>query len=155
MATRRQLFEWHTELCKGGFLPPFNPPDYNYYDGLDLRDVEYWSGGIQLVTACGLQRIIALSGDAWGKHILLHTSNNKQEQLQHVSERFTRLDDLYGMLLTTMHNAIKAKSLFEHRYTVDDHHECNRNEQMRQRLEEEERTKAKKEVPMSCLIMAS
>jgi hypothetical protein len=30
MGTRQQIFEWHTEICLGGFLPPFEGPHYNY-----------------------------------------------------------------------------------------------------------------------------
>jgi hypothetical protein len=48
MATRSQIFEWHWRWCRGGLLPPYNLPFYRF-DGLDLRTVEYWSGGIQLV----------------------------------------------------------------------------------------------------------
>ena len=38
MATRQQVWEWHTEQCDGGMLPPFDPPFYQL-DGLDLRNV--------------------------------------------------------------------------------------------------------------------
>jgi hypothetical protein len=38
MATRQQIWEWHTEHCPGGFLPPFNS-QYFPLDGLDLRNV--------------------------------------------------------------------------------------------------------------------
>ena len=111
MATQRQLWEWHSELCAGsGFLPPFDGPVYNM-DGLDLRDVEYWSGGLQLATrnnACNLQRIVDLHPTHFARHILYHTANNKQAQLQHVSERFTRLDELYGMLNAVRKNAQRA-----------------------------------------------
>ena len=44
MLTQRQLFDFHTTQCAGGFLPPFDAVEYNR-DGLDLRNVEYWSGG--------------------------------------------------------------------------------------------------------------
>lgn len=30
MGTRQQIFEWHTEICLGGFLPPFEGPHYNH-----------------------------------------------------------------------------------------------------------------------------
>lgn len=30
MGTRQQIWEWHTEICLGGFLPPFEGPHYNY-----------------------------------------------------------------------------------------------------------------------------
>ena len=49
MATRSQIWEWHTQICPGGFLPPYDFGEYNY-DGLDMRNVEYWSGGMHLVT---------------------------------------------------------------------------------------------------------
>jgi hypothetical protein len=108
IATQQQLVEWHTHICESGFLPPFDGDDYGNMDGLDLRDVEYWSGGIQLIDQCGLQRMINLDPHHFGSHILYHTANNKQVQLQHVKERFTRLDDLYGMLTTTRKNAERA-----------------------------------------------
>jgi hypothetical protein len=38
MATRQQIWEWHTEICPGGFLPPYEPPHFRF-SGLDLRDV--------------------------------------------------------------------------------------------------------------------
>ena len=38
MATRDQIVEWHTEICLGGFLPPFDEPHYRF-DGLDMRNV--------------------------------------------------------------------------------------------------------------------
>jgi hypothetical protein len=74
MATQRQLLEWHTELCPEGFLPPFDSPTYGTMDGLDLRDVEYWSGGVQLVSkvkGCNLQRIISLKRRAFARHIFI------------------------------------------------------------------------------------
>jgi hypothetical protein len=30
MGTRQQIWEWHTEICLGGFLPPFEGPHYNW-----------------------------------------------------------------------------------------------------------------------------
>lgn len=60
------------------FLSPYDLPHYRF-DGLDMRSVEYWSGGIQLVgvNACNLQRIITMDPDGFSKHLLYHTSNNK------------------------------------------------------------------------------
>jgi hypothetical protein len=129
MATQRQLLEWHTQLCPGGFLPPFNSPAYGAMDGLDLRDVEYWSGGVQLVTkanGCNLQRIISLERKAFARHILYHTTNNKQEQLQNVRERFTRLHELYGMLISVRKNAQRAMQRFQVGYTRENHRNCQR-----------------------------
>ena len=72
MATRQQIWEWHSEICPGGFLPSFEPPHFNY-DGLDLRNVEYWSGGLSLVTsrhACNLQRIVSLDPNRFARHLM-------------------------------------------------------------------------------------
>jgi hypothetical protein len=30
MGTQQQIWEWHTEICPGGFLPPFEGPHYNW-----------------------------------------------------------------------------------------------------------------------------
>ena len=105
MATREQLIRWHTEICPGGFLPPYEGPHYNY-DGLDMRNVEWYSGGMQLSTvrhACNMQRIIALQPLHFSKALLYHSANNKQRQLQHKREEmFTRANTLLGQL-----NALK------------------------------------------------
>lgn len=106
MATRKQIYNWHTRVCPGGFLPPFDPPHYRF-DGLDLRDVEWWSGGLSLVTyrhACNMQRIVSL--DHFEQHLVYHTANNKQTQLSY--RRFTKASDLVGQLRTTAKNAEKA-----------------------------------------------
>ncbi|CAB9518110.1 expressed unknown protein [Seminavis robusta] len=132
MATRQQLVEWHLEACQGGFLPPFSDvTTYGTMDGLDLRDVEYWSGGIQLIgLGCKLQRIINLDPTAFSRHILYHTANNKQEQLQGVRERFTRLDELWGMLNAVRKNAQRAMPYFQqqqqdgNQYTLEHHKIC-------------------------------
>jgi hypothetical protein len=34
MGTRQQIWEWHTEICLGGFLPPFEGPHYNWVSGI-------------------------------------------------------------------------------------------------------------------------
>jgi hypothetical protein len=60
MATRQQIWEWHTEHCPGGFLPPFNSPHFAL-DGLDLRNVR---------RECGL----LLASVPTGTHILLVAS---------------------------------------------------------------------------------
>lgn len=103
--------EWHTEICPGGFLPPYEPPHYNY-DGMDLRNVEYWSGGLSLVTqqnACNLQRIVSLDPDRFAKHLIYHSSNNKQRQLAWKNQKFVKVNDLYAQLRTVQGNAQGAK----------------------------------------------
>ena len=108
MATRQQIWNWHTQICPGGFLPPYEAPHYRF-DGLDLRDVEWWSGGMHLVTkrhACNMQRIVSLKPDHFGKHLIYHTANNKQTQ--HGLKRFTRAQDLWGQLNTVRKNAQAA-----------------------------------------------
>jgi hypothetical protein len=111
MASRRQIWEWHTEICPGGFLPPFDVPHYNL-DGLDLRNVEYWSGGLHLFTrqhACNMQRIITLDPDGFSKHLLYHTANNKQRQLSWRREKsFNKASTLLGQL-----NSLRKKAELE------------------------------------------
>ena len=101
MATREQLWEWHTEICPGGFLPPYEPPHYRF-DGLDMRNVEWYSGGMQLSTvrhACNMQRIILLEPTNFSKSLLYHSANNKQRQLKSKREEmFTKANTLLGHL---------------------------------------------------------
>jgi hypothetical protein len=107
MATRQQIWEWHTEICPGGFLPPYESPHYNL-DGLDLRNVEYWSGGLHLFTkqhACNMQRIISLDPDRFVRHLIYHSANNKQRQLSEKKKRFVKVNDLFGQLNTVRNNA--------------------------------------------------
>ena len=108
MATQRQIWNWHTEICPGGFLPPYAAPHYRF-DGLDLRDVEWWSGGLHLVTkrhACNMQRIVSLKPEDFSKHLIYHSANNKQSQLG--LGRFTLAQDLLGQLNTVRKNAEAA-----------------------------------------------
>ena len=108
MATQQQIWNWHTQICPGGFLPPYAAPHYRY-DGLDLRDVEWWSGGLQLATkrhACNMQRIVSLKPEGFSKHLIYHSANNKQSQLG--MGRFTMAEDLLGQLNTVRKNAEAA-----------------------------------------------
>ena len=114
MATRRQILEWHTERCFGGFLPPYNPSDWWQNDGIAKGTVEFWSGGLQLVgvLSCNLQRIIPLDPDAFRASLLYHTSNNKQNQWG-VQKRFVpnNIQEFWGQLNTVRKNAQKQKEL--------------------------------------------
>ncbi|EEC45615.1 predicted protein [Phaeodactylum tricornutum CCAP 1055/1] len=112
MATRQQLWEWHSEICPGGFLPPYESPHYRF-DGLDMRNVEWYSGGMQLSTvrhACNMQRIIALDPDNFSRSLVYHSANNKQRQLadQGKQESFTKVNTLLGQLNTLKKIAEKA-----------------------------------------------
>jgi hypothetical protein len=123
MATRRQVLEWHRRWCRGGFLPPFDKPQY-VSDGLESKTVEFWSGGIQLagVLGCNLQRIVLLdpADDAFSKHLLYHSSNNKQK-VKNVQYRFSSrsVQQFWGQLNTIRKNAERArdKELLELRTT--------------------------------------
>jgi hypothetical protein len=111
MATREQLWEWHTEICPGGFLPPYFEPHYRF-DGLDMRNVEWYSGGMQLSTvrhACNMQRIILLDPANFSKSLLYHSANNKQRQLTGKrDEAFSKANTLLGQL-----NAIRKRAAAE------------------------------------------
>lgn len=108
MASRHEIWEWHDTICPGGYLPPFYPPHFNL-DGLDLRNVEYWSGGLHLFTsqnACNLQRIVSLDPEGFSKHLIYHSSNNKQRQRTgQREERFVKANTLLGQL-----NAVSKKA---------------------------------------------
>ena len=39
MGTRQQIWEWHVDVCPGGFLPPFDSPHYNFVS--DTND-DFW-----------------------------------------------------------------------------------------------------------------
>lgn len=118
MATRQQILEWHSDICMGSFLPPFDDPHYRF-DGLDMRNVEYWSGGLNLFTyrhACNLQRIVSLQPDGFSRHLIYHSANNKQTQLnrQGQVERFVKINNLLGQLNTVRKRAEETKRKEEH-----------------------------------------
>jgi hypothetical protein len=105
----------HTNICLGGFLPPYEPPHYRF-DGLDLRNVEYWSGGLHLVTkrhACNMQRIISLEPEKFARHLLYHSANNKQRQLAPKKQSFTKVNDFLGQLNTVRNNAMKKMEVLK------------------------------------------
>ena len=108
MATRQQLWEWHTEICPGGFLPPYEPPHYRF-DGLDMRNVEWYSGGMQLATvrhACNMQRVVMMEPSNFSKSLLYHSANNKQRQLTGKKEEsFVKANTLLGQA-----NALKKRA---------------------------------------------
>lgn len=107
MATQQQLYEWHSQICPGGYLPPFESPDYNF-DGLDMRNVEYWSGGLNLYSrehGCNMYRIVSLEADRFSRQLLYHSANNKQRQLKGRREMMTKVNDFYAQLRTVQHNA--------------------------------------------------
>ena len=75
-------------------------------DGLDTRSVEYWSGGIQLsgIQSCNMQRIMTLDPDGFSRHLLYHTSNNKQRQARRIFSG-RNLNEFWGQLNTIRKNA--------------------------------------------------
>ena len=122
MATRRQIIDWHRKWCRGGgFLPPYDPPGYPF-DGLDSRSVEYWSGGLQLAfpLGCNLQRIVTLDPTKFGRHLLYHTSNNKQRSMN-VEHRFSGLSiqEFWAQVNTVRKNAERFMKTGSHDRRTD------------------------------------
>lgn len=111
MATQQQIWEWHIKHCQGGFLPPFNEPVFKN-DGLFNKNVEFWSGGLQISQSsnCNLQRIVDLDPDSFSRQLLYHTANNKQFQLKHKIGRFVKVDHLLGQLNAVRKKAQEAKA---------------------------------------------
>ena len=86
------------------FLPPYNQTHYRY-DGLDMRIVEWYSGGMQLSTvrhSCNMQRIMVIDNPTnFSKSLIYHSTNNKQRQLAGKREEtFTKANTLLGQLNT-------------------------------------------------------
>jgi hypothetical protein len=95
MGSRQEVMELH-ELCKGGFFPPFDPP-YFPSDGLAGKNVEFWSGGLQLWgNLCHIQRFISLDPHRFSLQLMYHISNNKQRKIQ--KKRLVRVNHLLGQL---------------------------------------------------------
>jgi hypothetical protein len=107
MASRSELQQLEG-FCPGGFLPPYDPPQY-LQDGLFRNNVEFWSGGIQLYMSCNIQRILSLVPQDFSRHLLYHTANNKQTQKGLF--RLVRINDLLGQL-NTVHK--KAEAMKQH-----------------------------------------
>jgi hypothetical protein len=106
MASQKQIWEWH-EICPGGFLPPYEDPEY-HLDGLDKRNVEFWSGGLSIFTkehGCNFQRIIPLDIDRFARSLLYHTANNKQRQFNTRRQVLIKANDFLGQLNTVRKNA--------------------------------------------------
>jgi hypothetical protein len=95
IASRQEILDLN-RMCRTGFLPPFQ----DNRDGLD-NDVEFWSGGLQMSSAvCNIQRIIPLNDpDAFSRHLLYHTANNKQLQ-DNLAKKLVRMDDFMGQMNT-------------------------------------------------------
>jgi len=113
MATQRQIWEWHSMLCVGGFLPPYEEPAMPL-DGLEAQNVEFWSGGLHIFgpRACNLQRIIPLEPERFSKALLYHSSNNKQRQ-ENVQHKFSSrsINDFWGQLNTVRKNAERSMGI--------------------------------------------
>jgi hypothetical protein len=107
ISSRREILEFHTSLCVGGFLPPFDHENF-LMDGLHRHNVEFWSGGIQLwCGTCNIQRILLLDPPNFSKHLIYHTANNKQMKI--AQDRLVRVTDLLGQLYTLQQQASNVK----------------------------------------------
>jgi hypothetical protein len=111
MASRKEIMQFD-QLCHGGFLPPFDLP-WMEDDGMGWTtdQVEFWSGGMQLWgQMCEMQRIVSLDPRQFSRHLLYHTSNNKQVEI--TSERLVKVSTLLGQLHSVKH---KAEAVMRHR----------------------------------------
>ena len=106
MGSQAEIMEFHTSLCNGGFVPPFDSPTHPS-DGWG-GTVEFWSGGIQLwAEKCRIQRFIPLK--EFDRHLLHHTSDNKQ--LKMPQERQVLAQDMLGQLQVVAEHAAKKAGL--------------------------------------------
>mmetsp|Transcript_16817 Transcript_16817/g.21849 ORF Transcript_16817/g.21849 Transcript_16817/m.21849 type:complete len:480 (+) Transcript_16817:86-1525(+) len=101
MLSRKQIHHLE-EACKGGYLPPYTDGFWHGHSGLKPQNVEFWSGGYHVFSLCGLQRILSLEKDAFSKHLIYHSANNKQEGI--ARSRLVKADNLLGQL----HSVVKA-----------------------------------------------
>jgi len=101
MLSRKQIYHLE-EACKGGYLPPYTDGFWHGHSGLKPQNVEFWSGGYHVFSLCGLQRILSLEKDAFSKHLIYHSANNKQEGI--ARSRLVKADNLLGQL----HSVVKA-----------------------------------------------
>lgn len=106
MATAHEVMQLNYNLCKGkSFLPPFDEP-YLRLDGLGFAtdSVEFWSGGLQLWgQMCEIQRLVSLHPRLFSKHLIYHTANNKQKEIE--QDRLIKVTTLLGQL-----HSVQAKA---------------------------------------------
>ena len=54
-----------------------------------------------------MQRLVSLDANNFARHLIYHSANNKQRQLSGKKKSFTKINDLYGQLLTVADDAEK------------------------------------------------
>lgn len=106
MASAKEILDFQSRICKGqSFLPPFNPPHMRD-DGMGWTtdSVEFWSGGLQLWgQMCEIQRMVSLDPQLFSNHLIYHTANNKQKEIER--ERLVKVQTLLGQLYTVQQRA--------------------------------------------------
>jgi hypothetical protein len=110
--TTLQLGKWNVNIVSNMltiFLPLLMTRLLSFFqDGLDPRNVEFWSGGLNLFTArhaCNMQRLVSLDPDDFSKQLIYHSANNKQRQLSWRQKSFVKINDFFGQLITVSHDA--------------------------------------------------
>eukprot|EP00928_Gymnodinium_smaydae_P074431 TRINITY_DN57486_c0_g1_i1.p1 TRINITY_DN57486_c0_g1~~TRINITY_DN57486_c0_g1_i1.p1 ORF type:complete len:344 (+),score=35.30 TRINITY_DN57486_c0_g1_i1:186-1217(+) len=98
--TREQVVRLN-KTCLTNFLPPFTRLPRNGIKGT----VEFYSGGLQLVDNrhCKITRVLSLDPAHFARHLLHHTSDNKQYRLP--MERFVPADVMLEALQDAAHQA--------------------------------------------------
>ena len=108
MATRKQIKSFE-RLCQFEFLPPFTK---FHKERMLWISQEFWLGGLQLwgkrKGACNFQRILLLEPDMFSKHLIYHTSNNKQSTIDR--ERLVKANNLLGQLNSVKKAAMASMS---------------------------------------------
>lgn len=73
------------------------------------RGFQFFAGG---KAGCSMQRIVSLKPDHFSKHMVYHTSNNKQKAKWPVkSDRIIKANDFLGHVNTVRKNAIRKKKM--------------------------------------------
>lgn len=99
MATKTQLVRMNNQLCKSYFLPSFsrNYEKYRSYNDVGTQNIESRSESNEVFTGgCNIQRMISMNPNHFSKHLLYHTADHRQTEIERNST--VRINDLFDQL---------------------------------------------------------